>query len=121
VSRPACAYCGKRYGSRDIEMVTKIVPVGEPLEYKTNGKIVKHSQYQTLRKPDGSPPDASRTGMMNIQQLIEDKSLIPFDCHNISVWDGESYSTPYKPFCTLRCSLNFATAAHRAGYRVKET
>lgn len=99
-------------------MVTKIVPAGEPFEYKTNGKIIKHSQYQTLRNPDGSAPVNER-GVIPVLSLLKEK-LVPFDCHNIEVWDGESYRTPYKPFCTLRCSLDFATAAHRAGYRVKK-
>ena len=32
-------------------------------------------------------------------------------------WTG-AY-TGYDPFCTLRCALKFAEAAHRAGYRMK--
>lgn len=36
-----------------------------------------------------------------------------------NVWDGRTYESRYEPFCTLRCALAFAQAAHRAGYRIK--
>jgi endogenous inhibitor of DNA gyrase (YacG/DUF329 family) len=36
-----------------------------------------------------------------------------------NVWDGKTYASRYEPFCTLRCALAFAQAAHRAGYVIK--
>jgi hypothetical protein len=36
-------------------------------------------------------------------------------------WDGVSWLVRYEPFCTLRCALDFARAAHRAGYRITQT
>jgi hypothetical protein len=35
------------------------------------------------------------------------------------VWDGQSWSGGYAPFCTLRCALDFARKAYRAGWRPK--
>ena len=36
----------------------------------------------------------------------------------VSVWDGETWSLAYDPFCTLGCAESFAKAAYRAGYRM---
>jgi hypothetical protein len=35
---------------------------------------------------------------------------------SVDTWDGVSYQHKYDPFCTLRCALQFARAAHMAGY-----
>jgi hypothetical protein len=31
---------------------------------------------------------------------------------NREIWDGESYSGGYEPFCTLRCALAYARKAY---------
>jgi hypothetical protein len=30
-----------------------------------------------------------------------------------TIWDGETWWAPYKPFCMLRCALDYARKAHR--------
>jgi len=32
----------------------------------------------------------------------------PKDQQKPSPWDGQSWSHPYNPFCTLRCALSYA-------------
>lgn len=38
--------------------------------------------------------------------------------HWVTVWDGQTWTLDYDPFCTLRCAWIFAKACHEAGYRI---
>lgn len=41
----------------------------------------------------------------------------PINQPEASPWDGTSWYWQYNPFCTLRCALRFARAAHVKGMR----
>lgn len=91
-SRPICVCCGKAYGARWTEEVTEFYQKGatEPV-YRGNLKVMR-----TRDDPWGS---AQRRVLW-------------------TVWDGETFVTPYNPFCTLRCALSFARAAYETGTRL---
>jgi hypothetical protein len=81
-----CAWCGKRYGSRDTEWIQIKCDAGDYPAPPTNKVVIKRgSPYRTL------------DGLM---------------AHSFLLWDGESFHTPYKPFCTLRCGLAYARSAY---------
>lgn len=83
MARPICVHCGKPYGQRDVNSETVRWPVGEEMPpYRGNGIVTKVGYtYETAEK------------IMTCQRYV---------------WDGETYWGGYKPFCTLRCALDYA-------------
>lgn len=73
-------------------MPVRLLPDGKfspPPPYRGNGVVVKESQ----------PYLSAATNLMVMTR---------------EVWDGESWTGGYDPFCTLRCALDYARAAHGA-------
>lgn len=95
-ARPLCAHCGKPHGSRVIRETTRIIKASDlPIEQYRGNVQLAEEKLDHWGSVDGQP--AARLTRL--------------------VWDGVTYYTSYSPFCTLRCALAFAQAAHRAGYR----
>ena len=53
------------------------------------------------------------------EDLIVRRRMMGNEVYAVDTWDGVSYCHRYDPFCTLRCALGVAKAAHRAGYRLR--
>lgn len=102
--RPVCVHCGQLYGQR----VTRIEVVRwkrgeEPPPYCGNGVVVKDHVWRT---------EGSSGELKGVSFTVE-------DCVSYRhIWDGESYSTPYKPFCKLRCALDYARKVYKI-YEIK--
>ncbi len=91
--RPVCACCGKAYGSRAVETKQETL-TGAPALYAGNLHLVEERLE--------SWGQSSTTPKARLTRIL---------------WDGSSFVTPYKPFCTYRCALVFARSAFRAGWR----
>jgi hypothetical protein len=92
--RPICVHCGMRYGSRMTTSEEVRWPAGKPRPaYRGNGIVVRNGEHYRTVAESGEP-------LFTATRWI---------------WDGVSWSTPYEPFCTLRCALDFARAAYRKG------
>jgi hypothetical protein len=113
-ARPICVHCGKQYGQRALEdqivrwdTPTKDIPTGRKLDEMVKVAI----------EPTVPPPPYRGNGMV----AKETKPYLSADNNRMvmhrSVWDGVSWRGGYTPFCTLRCALDFARSAHKAGYR----
>lgn len=84
--KPICAQCGKAYGQRATEMIVARCPRGEQLPpYEGDGIVVK-----------------ADSGFLGGKERLEYRYI----------WDGMTYWTPHKPFCTLRCALAYAREAY---------
>lgn len=98
--RPLCACCGKRYGERKLGYESKQFAIGTAIpRYQGNLFVVYEAvSVGTMMGPDHSP-GATLTR---------------------HTWDGVSYRSRSRtdPFCSAACTLTFAQAAHRAGYRI---
>jgi len=98
--KPICANCANPYGTRKTTTQTFKWQKGEPPpKYRGNQVVVRETMI--------------RQAPHNVTGSIHG---VPFG-HNDNVaerrlWDGQSYYLPYKPFCTLRCALAYARAAH---------
>lgn len=94
--RPACVHCGKRYGQRSTKELSVYVPKGAPTpEIPTNQHVVKVVRHSY--------------GVDTAGKAIE---RVRFD-----LWDGETISASYRPFCTATCAWHFARKAYERGFR----
>jgi hypothetical protein len=85
--RPKCVCCGKPYGSRSTTSNKVLWRQDQPMPaYHGNGIVVKVQ----------GPWNTTNKDQYAYRQ----------------VWDGVTWFTPYKPFCTLRCALVYARAAY---------
>lgn len=99
--KPVCATCGSGYGKRNTTTERLKLPLDTPVpHYQGNLLLVAHRVWTSTVPVDGETPERFA------KQLVVERTL----------WDG-AWSTPYNPFCTLRCGLVFARAAHRQGMR----
>jgi len=98
--RPICAHCGKQYGRRDVttEAARWHGRADEPPPY-AGDKIVTSYRYH----------GQSATHYTVNQERFEAGMHSAFR----TLWDGKTWITPYKPFCTLRCALDYAREAFR--------
>jgi hypothetical protein len=93
MSRPICVHCGQPYGRRAYKPEHVRWDVSEsPPPYRGNGIVIKESTPYL-------GADDHRMVMTR------------------DIWDGESYWTHYKPFCTLRCALDYARRAYAQSQR----
>ncbi len=84
--RPICVHCGKPYGQRETTDVTVRRAPGEPWPpYRGNGIVMKDFR-------------------------VGDSATLDYR----TIWDGETWRMPYKPFCKLRCALDYARKAYAA-------
>lgn len=125
MSRPICACCGKPYGRRATREERLLVEIGQPVPtYRGNHMLIREEINPPL--PPNGEPDVPRGSFTPMDPWPEwlGKGLVEYTGRKggqiiRTTWDGESYITPHKPFCTLRCAEVFAHAAYRAGYRIK--
>lgn len=119
MSRPICVHCGRPYGNRHTHSETVRWPVGETMPpYQGNGVVVKTGlPYKTANR------DTMRAvTMMSVNPALraaqeEDIARQPEKSEMVctrEIWDGENYRGGYKPFCTLRCALDYARRAYAA-------
>ena len=122
--RAICVCCGQPYGQRDIEFVTVKWPIGEEMPpYRGNGIVVKTGfKYQTTNRETvrgvtalSMNPDIRKKQEADIARAPERSENVA----HISVWDGESYVGGYKPFCTLRCALEYARKAYAQSQKIR--
>ena len=105
VSRPLCGHCGKPYGRRDTHSVTVRWEDGEPEpRYGGDGVPVRRS---AVRKSSPAMSVPSRGGAATIEFKARPNA------RDLDIWDGKTWTTPYAPFCTLRCALEYARKAFR--------
>jgi hypothetical protein len=106
--RPICVHCGKPYGKRDTKMEYVVWPDGEVMPpYRGNGIVVSTSMHHT------APHDCSGT-VYGVSFTNNDNVALR------DIWNGETWWGGHKPFCTLRCALDFARKAFLAGYRPQQ-
>ncbi len=106
--RPVCAHCRAKYGRRDTHTVGVKWKAGEAMpEYHGNGVLVK--RHTVTNMPHGEVQE------FDVRYKARKTVTIGNDeAHGYyEVWDGASWVTPYKPFCTLRCALDYARKAHK--------
>jgi hypothetical protein len=98
MSKPICVHCRKAYGVRRTENVILTWKEGEKEpSYRGDNMVVRvhtHANTEQLDKAFGRP----RTEI--------DRWAV------LETWNGESYRGGYRPFCTLRCALDFARLAY---------
>jgi hypothetical protein len=110
--RPICVHCGKLYGRR--ATTTEKVRWDTPLiEVKTTrGDVIIQA-----KEPTAPPPPYRGNGTV----VQERHAYLSADDHRMvmerDIWDGESWSGGYKPFCTLRCALDYARKAYARSKR----
>lgn len=119
--RPLCAMCGKPYGTRRLSTERITVEIGQPIPPSTrNIDPIKIDMMPPL--PKEGADEYKGGGYVP----MDDADRYPFSRKEYkgrkgryvirTFWDG-TYNTPYDPFCTLRCALDFAQAAYRSGSR----
>lgn len=97
--RPVCAHCHKLYGKRITTNPVLVWRAGEARPpYRGNGIVTAETEFAPLcdiEKALGRP------------RQPDDRYV------RLDVWDGESWTAPHEPFCTLRCALDYARKAYR--------
>lgn len=95
--RALCACCQQPYGSRLTETTQQVrtAAQGAPEPYRGNSVLVEEALY-SYGEQNGQPAAM-------LSRVL---------------WNGQSYSMPYAPFCTLRCALAYARAAYKVIQRV---
>ncbi len=148
-NRPHCAYCAKLYGKPITRMEMTfcpddpehpdVPPTAPP--YNGNGIVVQEwynvdeeswrsGDRSVESKPQGTVNPSliqainernNERDTISISRMLGDPDARRGRTLYRTVGLPEDYSTPYAPFCTLRCGLKFAQSSHRAGYRIKKT
>jgi hypothetical protein len=99
-ARPICVFCDKQYGQKWTDRTQLVVKAGEPIPaYQGNGFVTKDSIWQSI---------STKGTQGGVPYGPGDKVVTRW------IWDGESWWRGYEPFCTLRCALAYARAAHAA-------
>lgn len=100
MAKPICVHCRKPYGQRAVEPKVVTWGEGEPKPPPGNLMVLKERRFFS----------GSGSGM------VEGVRYGPRRHVAVQVvWDGETYRTPYEPFCTVRCGLAYARKAYRDG------
>jgi hypothetical protein len=122
--RPKCGCCGKPYGVRSTTSHKVLWPLGEPMPaYRGNGIVVKTMTmpYSANRATVRAVTALSVNPEIRARQEAQ-IATAPEESFQIAyrdVWDGLTWRTPYKPFCTLRCALVYARASYEARMQAK--
>lgn len=111
MTRPICVHCGKPYGSRVTEeqVVEHAQGTPEP-PYTGNLQITKVTRYQRVTSLVRHKPTRELSHQWADLEADEASKI---NVVRRCLWDGETWSTPYMPFCTLRCALDYARKAYR--------
>lgn len=121
MAKPICANCGKTYGHRSYKRERFVVEIGQPIPpYRGNLPMVEETFFPALPPEGPGTPDVATAYVPMDQALIFITGYAGRKGRRVErvLWDGESYHSGYDPFCTQRCGMAFAQAAHRAGYRI---
>lgn len=112
MTRPICGHCGKPYGQRWTKTVTVrwTVPTKDSgVTYKDlGGEIVMH---RIVADDGATPPPPYQGNGIVVKETTPHLSSDGQMAMSRYIWDGESYYGGYKPFCTLRCALDYARKA----------
>jgi hypothetical protein len=110
--RPKCVNCGEPYGKRALETqeVRWDAPSKESLVYKGFGgsRDVKGFSQVAEIPP---PPPYRGNGIVVKETRPYVSASDGRAVMTRHIWNGVEYWTPYEPFCTLRCALNYARRA----------
>jgi hypothetical protein len=111
--KPICVNCGNSYGHRltKTEHVRWTEDQERPayrgnlavLRFREHGKQLSKSILQEAANQKPGPWQA---------KMIDDAPEKTTYSGYYELWDGESYAGGYKPFCTLRCALDYARKAY---------
>lgn len=123
--RPVCVHCGATYGQRAVTNETVKWRDGEaPPPYRGNGIVLKDvnpaQSYRTTSRETVRALTALSVNPKVRAHQEADLAKVPEESFHIAsrtIWDGETWYGGNKPFCTLRCALDFARKAFLAGYR----
>jgi hypothetical protein len=119
-SRPVCVHCGAKYGQRHTHQEDVRWPEGEPMpSYTGNGVVWKTSEPSRLGlKAEFLADQQKRTswagGLARKREEPDPRFYTDTPTMHAyrEVWDGESWTGGYDPFCTLRCALSYARKAY---------
>lgn len=99
-ARPICVHCGNVYGQRLTTNEAFVWHKDEPRpKYRGNKIVVKETMMHTAPH---AVTGAWRGATYGQNDNVADRTL----------WDGETWLARYKPFCTLRCALDYARKAY---------
>src|SRR5262249_11503218 len=94
---------------------------GRPLPKRTTyiDLTIKDKKSVPLDQRPKTRAEAQR--LTNHEIVSVSRSTDKTYIHSVNVWDGETYGRDKRRslFCTDECARSFATAAHKAGYRIK--
>lgn len=119
---PRCANCDKPYGRRDLRVTRFTVELGQPIPlYEGTLRLVSETCWPKLPAA-GAPDDTTHFVAMDAPPHMTALETAAYSGRRgrrvaRETWDGVTYLGPYMPFCTLRCALAFAQAAHAGGFR----
>ncbi|HEY1441377.1 MAG TPA: hypothetical protein VGF65_11175 [Mycobacterium sp.] len=120
MTRPCCPTCGK-----PLAKLTRTVWVIDRGWLDRRHRQLEHSTYSREVAPEAPLRSIADCRRHSNQQVVSVGYTNRPDRHvwRFSEWDGETYWTASKPFCNPDCTLAFARASYRAGYRLisKET
>ena len=98
--RPVCVHCGNVYGERQVTREAFIWHKDAPRpQYRGNKLVVRETMMHTAPHNVTGGWRGTKYGP---DDNIADRTL----------WDGETWIARYKPFCTLRCALDYARKAY---------
>ena len=98
--RPVCVHCNKVHGLRAVVTTPVIWPGDRPMPpYAGNHVVVRERPDRSLARGFGTI----------MGEPFKDGDRIAYR----DLWDGVTWITPYKPFCTLRCALDYARRAYK--------
>jgi hypothetical protein len=119
MTRPCCPTCGK-----PLPKLTRTVWVYLRSRTHRESRTDTWTRDLVVDEPLRSIADCRRHSNQQVVSVIYDGTPGKKDqIWRFGEWDGETYWTASKPFCKPECTLAFARASYRAGYRLisKET
>src|SRR5262245_59039493 len=97
--RPTCAHCGAAYGRRATTDAVLVWRKGEKRPgYRGNGIVIKERQHGPL---------------FNLEKALGRPKRPDDEYVFLDIWDGQTWDGGYRPFCTLRCALDYARRAFK--------
>jgi hypothetical protein len=116
--RPICVHCGNVYGQRDATAHQIRWPLNEERPpYQGNGVVIKDGHaYQTVSRNTYSRLMMKSPNPEILARQEAELAAMPEQSEMVAtrwIWDGQSWSGGYPPFCTLRCALAYARKAYK--------
>lgn len=118
MKRPVCGHCGAQYGHRRTETIDVYwnTPLVEAASIRTDlGGSTTAYMWMTDGPVNPPPPYVGnfkviKEGQPHVSQSRRQMTMTR------TLWDGETWSGGYAPFCTLRCALHYARWAWRKAH-----